>query len=121
MINELRRRQLAVDLLRRHVRTETICEWTGLTRAAVKRLRQAHEHEFPSFTLTRPTGPSPRKLRKFLRSARIRNEAAAAGGLCRTYGHIPSEPVPDAHRYLRDVGVAGSNPLVPTSCSDTSA
>ena len=89
---DLRRRHLAVDFLQRHVRTETICEWTGLTRAHVKRLRQAHQHEFPSI-----------KLRQFLRSARMRNEAAAAAGLCRAYNVIPAEPVPDAHRYLPSV------------------
>jgi len=100
---DLRRRHLAVNFLQCHVRTETICEWTGLTRAHVKRLRQAHQHEFPSFKLRRPTGPSPRKLRQFLRSARMRNEAAAAAGLCRAYHVIPAEPVPDAHRYLPSV------------------
>src|SRR5687767_9845581 len=79
---DLRRRHLAVNLLQRHVRTETICEWTGLTRAHVKRIRQTHEHEFPTVTLRRP---------------------AAAAGLCRAFNVIPAEPVPDVHRYLPSV------------------
>lgn len=100
---DLRRRSLALTLLQRHVRTETICEWTGLTRTLVNRLRKAHQQEFPDYALTRPPGPSPRKLREFLRSARKRNEAAAAAGLCLAYGVIPKQPVPDAIRKLPSV------------------
>lgn len=103
LTKELRRCYLALSFLRRHVRTNTICEWTGLSRARVDKIRKAHVYEFPAQTLTRPSGPAPEKLCEFLRSPRMRSEAAALGGLCRAFGAIPLESVPDARRYLPSV------------------
>jgi hypothetical protein len=90
-------------MLRRKVRTRTICEWTGMSRAKVDKQRLAHAHEFPDQKLTRPSGSPPTTLREMLRSPAIRCEAAALAGICKALGVIPKEPVPDARRYLPSV------------------
>jgi hypothetical protein len=97
---EVRRVNLALALLRRHVRTITICEWTGISRARVDKMRKAYAYEFPDDPLKRPSGQAPRTLCELLRSPWLRSEAGALGGLCRAFGVIPREPVPDARRYL---------------------
>jgi len=100
---ELRRSSLALHFLRRKVRTKTICEWTHLSRGRVDKIRKAHRHEFPDVELTRPHGPSPKALGELLKTPEGQCEAAALGGICKAFGIVPKEPMPDARRYLPSV------------------
>jgi len=100
---EMSRNNLALRFLCRNVQTQAICEWSGLSRARIKKIRQAYAYDFPEVRLRRPPGPAPEKLSYFLRSPRKRCEAAVLGGLCRAFGVIPMHAVPDARRYLPSV------------------
>jgi hypothetical protein len=89
----IRRQILALNLIRRGMRTGPICTWTTMTRARVYGLLKAQNHEFPDMKPERPCGPAPEKLADFLRSPEMRREAAAIGGLCRMYGLLPDKPL----------------------------
>jgi len=93
---ELRRYQLAMRLMIHEARTQTICDWTGLTRERLKTLR--HEWSIPSEA--RHRGPSPTSLSVFFRSPRARGESSALAVLCRILGAIPSARMAHAARRL---------------------
>lgn len=80
-LRDLRRYNLALRLIGYEARTRTISSWTGLSDERVRNLCQSYvKAERP---VSRHRGPSPNRPGFFLRSARIRNEAAALGGLFR--------------------------------------
>jgi hypothetical protein len=77
-------------------RTQTICDFTGLTRERTKTLRR----EWNVGPEARHRGPSPTSLALFFRSARIRSEASSLAVFCRVLGVISSARIVDAARVL---------------------
>lgn len=93
---ELRRYQLAMRMVAHEARTQTICDFTGLTRERTKTLRR----EWSVAPEARHRGPSPTSLALFFRSARIRSEASSLAVFCRILGVISSARIVDAARVL---------------------
>ena len=93
----------SIDVARRmlsyEARTQTIRAWTGLTGDRVRNLARSHGTE-TSRAARRLRGPSPSCLPALLATARARQEAGAAAGLCRVLGVFPDEPVPNARTGL---------------------
>jgi hypothetical protein len=97
---DLRRHNLALRLIAYEARTQTICNWTGLSDERVRNLCQSYTSEHSHQQTARHRGPSPRKLAYFLRSSRMQSEAAALAGLCRLLGVIPLQRLSNVRREL---------------------
>jgi len=93
---ELRRYQLAMRMVAHEARTQTICDFTGLTRERTKTLRR----EWNVAPEARHRGPSPTSLAVFFRSSRIRSEASSLAVFCRILGVVSSVRIGDAARFL---------------------
>jgi hypothetical protein len=100
---DLRSIELARRMLRLEARTETICDWTGLTGDRVRNLSRVLAREGVSCCASRQRGPSPRKFSALMESPCLRKEAPAIAGLCRVFDVIPAEPRPDARTTLPGV------------------
>src|SRR5580658_10036616 len=77
-----RRYQLALRLIAHGARTQTVCDWSGLTRDQLVTLR--HRWGFDAEEGRR--GPAPTAFQVFFRSRRHRCEAALFASLCRIVG-----------------------------------
>lgn len=97
---DLRKYTLALRLLSHAVRTHAICEWTGLTDERVRSLYRSYANGHDVADRVRHRGPAPHRVAFFLRSASLRSEAAALGGLLRLTGALPAERTPNARRAL---------------------
>jgi hypothetical protein len=84
---DLRRLNLAQRLIRHEVRTQWICNWTGLSDNRIRNL--FHSYDKCAGRLKRRRGPSPTALASFLRSPALRSEGSAIGGLAYSLGIIP--------------------------------
>jgi hypothetical protein len=100
---DLRRYNLAWQMIRYEVRTGTIRAWTGLSNTRIRRLCQAYARGQEKSSLSRHRGTSPFQLQYFTRSSRIRREAALFGGICRSMRLLPSEPLSNAAAVLPSV------------------
>jgi hypothetical protein len=96
---DLRSIDLARRMLEHEARTQTIRAWTGLTGERVRNLARSRGSE-ADCAARRLRGPSPSCLRVLLGTARARQEAAAAAGLCRALQVLPEKPTPDARIAL---------------------
>lgn len=96
---ELRSFELARRMLANEARTQTIRAWTGLSGDRVRTLARSHGSD-PSRAAQRHRGPSPKSLYALLSTARARQEAAAAAGLCRVLEVFPEKCVPNARKAL---------------------
>lgn len=90
---ELRRRQLAKRLVSHRARTQTVYEFTGLSRHRLETLRR----RWGVSAEDRHRGPSPTSFAEFFRSTRSLQAATAAALLCQLLG-IPCRSNPDARR-----------------------
>jgi hypothetical protein len=97
---ELRSIELARRMLVQEARTQTIRAWTGLTGDRVRNLFHAAGVGEPSREVARHRGPSPSRLTALLSTVRMRNEAAAAAGLCRVLHVLPDKATPNARSAL---------------------
>lgn len=91
-----RRRQLGLRLLSHGARTQTVQEWSGLTRDQLVTLRRR-------WTISghdRRRGPSPSSFEVFFRSARTRRHAALFASLCQIIGAVPRERGREAARKV---------------------
>lgn len=89
---DIRRYQLARRLIRHEARTQTVCEWTGLSDERVRNFLRAYcVGDNGTGTALRHRGPPPQRLTAIFWSARIASEAAALAGLARVTG-IEKEP-----------------------------
>lgn len=93
---DLRSIDLARRMLDHEARTQTIRAWTGLTGERVRNLARSHGSK-GSAAARRLRGPSPSCLPALLSTARARQEAAAAAGLCRVLHVFPERTDPNAH------------------------
>jgi hypothetical protein len=97
---DLRRYNLAVRLIRHEARTQTVCDWTGLS---VDRVRTLYRSYPGGREVYRHRGPSPRRLDLMLETPAMRNECASITALCRLLGVLPEAPVHNARRTLPGV------------------
>ncbi len=91
---DLRSIDLARRMLDHEARTQTIRAWTGLTGERVRNLSRSHGSR-ASPVARRLRGPSPSCLPALLATARARQEAAAAAGLCRVLQVFPEKTDPN--------------------------
>jgi hypothetical protein len=98
---DLRRLNLAERLIRHEVRTYWICTWTGLSYHRIRNLFRSYG--ISSGALHRHRGPSPNRLKTYLRSPALRAEASAIGGLARAFEVVPPGPVANAWRDRANV------------------
>jgi len=97
-VRDLRRLNLARRFLRYEVRTQSICEWTGLTDLRVRTLYRAYD--VSDDAAQRHRGPSPTRVQALLRSPILRCEASAIAVLGYLFGAIPLRATPNARRTL---------------------
>ena len=84
---DLRRLNLAQRCIRHEVRTQWIRAWTGFSERRV--LTLFRDYEQAEGKLRRHRGPAPFKATAFVRSAALRKEASAIGGLAQVMGVVP--------------------------------
>jgi len=96
---ELRSFELARWMLANEARTQTIRAWTGLSGDRVRTLARSHG-SYTARALQRHRGPSPNSLYALLSTARARQEAAAAVGLCCLLEVFPEKRIPNARKAL---------------------
>lgn len=94
---DIARYTLATEMVRLGARTRTIRQWTGLSGKLVRALYSSYLREEAPKGAVRPRGPPPRQASSFLRTSKLRGEAAALAGLCGHLNLIPSRPVANAH------------------------
>ena len=79
------RLDIAMHFIRHEARTHTIRQWTGLTDDRIRKLYRSYLHG-GGCRVVRHRGKSPRQSAFFLRTARLRQEAAALAGICGLLG-----------------------------------
>jgi len=94
-----RRYQLAIRMMAHGARTQTVCEWSGLTRdqLVTQRRRWGFDPE------ERRRGPAPSAFHVFFKSRRRRSEAALFASLCHVLGATPTLRAKRAVTGLRGV------------------
>ncbi len=85
------RLDLALRFIRHEARTRTIRTWTGLTDDRIRKLFRSYSHRpGGGAAFSRPRGRSPRQASFFLRSPRLKQEAALVASLCTLLGALPA-------------------------------
>jgi hypothetical protein len=79
-----RRYQLALRMMTHGARSQTVCDWSGLTRDQLVTQRQRWGFDPDE----RRRGPAPTALHVFFKSKRHRSEAALFASMCRIVGAI---------------------------------
>lgn len=96
---DLRSLQLALRMLHHGARTHTVCAFTLLSAARVRRLsRQTRRSD--SKDANRQRGPSPTRLANLLASPYLNLEFSAIAGLCQWVGVLPQEPLTNPRKSL---------------------
>lgn len=79
------RLDIAMQFIRHEARTHTIRQWTGLTDDRIRKLYHAYLRGGSGGSgagIARHRGKSPHQAAFFLRTAKLRQEAAALAGIC---------------------------------------
>jgi hypothetical protein len=92
---DLKSIEIAQRMLAQEARTRTVCAWTGLKRDRVQNLVRTSARRSDA---QRHRGPSPSRLSALLCTTRMRDEAAAAAGLCRVLQILPERATPGARK-----------------------
>jgi hypothetical protein len=100
---DLRRYNLAWEMIGYEVRTGTIRAWTGLSGNRIRTLYQAYTQGHERSSPPRHRGVSPFQLQYFTRSRRVRREATVFGAVCRLMHVLPAQPVANAAVVLPGV------------------
>jgi hypothetical protein len=90
---DLRRFNLASQMLGQQARTHIIRAWTGLSADRIEKLTGVHRREGVRTIPSRNRGPARSQLLSILSKPSQRNEAAAVAGLCRMLKVLPEGPV----------------------------
>src|SRR5262245_47778455 len=93
---DLRRYQLAHQMIRYGVRNAVIQMWTGLSAHRIRKFQLAYRGQDDRTELVRHGGTPPTNLALFMQSVRLRREAAIFGGVCQALELLPNVPVPNA-------------------------
>jgi hypothetical protein len=83
------RLDLALRFIQHEARTHTIRTWTGLTDDRIRKLYRSYLHRPGGAAFSRPRGRSPRQASFFLRTPRLKQEAALVASLCTLLGALP--------------------------------
>ena len=75
------RLDIAIQFIRHEARTHTIRQWTGLTDDRIRKLYRSYLHS-GGVRVTRHRGKSPQQAGYFLRTVRLRQEAAVLASIC---------------------------------------
>ena len=75
------RLDIAIHFIRHEARTHTIRQWTGLTDDRIRKLYRSYLHGGGA-RVTRHRGKSPQQSAYFLRTVRLRQEAAVLASIC---------------------------------------
>jgi hypothetical protein len=86
----LRSLNLACRMIKLEARTRTISVWTRLSGHRIRALFKSYL-VVPHHRVVRHRGMSPYKLGKFLRSPKLRCDAAMFGGICQSLGVLPEQ------------------------------
>jgi hypothetical protein len=81
------RLDIAIHFIRHEARTHTIRQWTGLTDDRIRKLYRSYLHG-GGVQVTRHRGKSPQQAGYFLRTARVRQEAAVLASVCCLLGML---------------------------------
>jgi hypothetical protein len=85
---DLRRYQVASQMVAHAVRTGTICDWTGLTQDRIRRLSRSYGSVATGAAVRRPRGAAPKSPETLLRTKQLRVETAALAGAMKLLGII---------------------------------
>jgi hypothetical protein len=80
------RLDLALRFIQHEARTHTIRDWTGLTDDRIRKLYRTYLSESDGVRVARHRGKSPQQAAYFLRTARVRREAAVFASVCSLLG-----------------------------------
>jgi hypothetical protein len=83
------RLDLALRFIRHEARTQTIRMWTGLTDDRIRKLYRSYSYPHGGRHFSRPRGRSPQQAAFFLRTPRLKQEAALIASLCTLLGALP--------------------------------
>src|SRR5690348_10283846 len=84
------RYDLALRFIQHEARTRTIRTWTGLTDDRIRKLYRSYVAEDCDSRLIRHRGKSPQQTSYFVRSPRMRQEAAVLASVCYLLGVMPA-------------------------------
>ena len=85
------RLDIAVRFIEHEARTHTIRQWTGLTDDRIRKLYRSYLHEAAGQPVHRHRGKSPHQAAHFMRTARMRQEAALLASVLLMVGVLPAE------------------------------
>jgi hypothetical protein len=88
------RLDLALRFIQHEARTQTIRTWTGLTDDRIRKLYRSYFHRPGAAAAARPRGRSPQQPGFFLRTPRLKQEAALVASLCTLLGALPARRAP---------------------------
>jgi hypothetical protein len=88
---DLRRLQLAWQLMEHGARNRTVEQWSGLTMYRVRILHRTYRGSGAGAAEAR-RGVAPHQVSYFFRSAKLKCEGAVLGGLLRLYEVLPESP-----------------------------
>jgi hypothetical protein len=99
------RMDVAVRFIQNEARTHTIRQWTGLTDDRIRKLCRSYLQDSKGRDVCRHRGKSPHQAALFMRTARLRQEAALLASICQMVGLLSAESVgtrqlPDVRRAL---------------------
>src|SRR5690348_9976044 len=100
---ELLRLIVAARMVQHEARTKTICRWSGVSEVRVRELYRACWADRGREHARRPRGPPPHQPAIFLRTAPIRNEAAALAVLCGLLDITPGRFQAQTPREIADL------------------
>ncbi len=83
------RLDLALRFIQHEARTRTIRAWTGLTDDRIRKLCRSYCGRPGAPSVPRPRGRSPQQAAFFLRTPRLKQEAALVASLCTLLGALP--------------------------------
>ncbi len=88
------RLDIALRFIQHQARTQTIRSWTGLTDDRIRKLYRSYLSQSGRVSLTRPRGRSPGQVSFFLRSPRLRQEAALLASFAMLIGALGERRTP---------------------------
>ena len=87
------RLDLALRFIHHEARTHTIRAWTGLTDDRIRKLYRTYLHEADGSGVARHRGKSPRQAAFFMRTMRMRREAAVFASVSSLFGLITPQSI----------------------------
>jgi len=97
---DLLRMSVAKKMVAHEARTRTIQRWCGLSEGRVRELYRSWAQDRGFRYAVRHRGPTPHQPALFLKTSRLRSEAAALAALCGLYEIIPRQPLANVRREL---------------------